>query len=289
MTRLEEVVEEMSSLFMSFVDEVLATEAIVTQPKVMGCMGRSVRKMWELVREVVGEEETGENLVQTSQPATPSIPPQIFTSPAITASFTHRLASASLNTAFILISSDASGGNVFRGKIREEMLTRIQWLLGPGKSEIHCVAQLPYGRYGQHVYTRNELSPSIESLTWPLPKSDGGGVTALTSFLSIEGVEKQLAALGSRFIDSETLEFTFPKYAPLLDFEAMSAQPESWSFVNFFCPEAAKTRSADVTMRLDVGRLISGLAKRTVCLMRGPGFRRDEIGYAIEEAVIGVC
>ncbi|KAF5022575.1 hypothetical protein F66182_5408, partial [Fusarium sp. NRRL 66182] len=56
--RLEQVVEEMSSVFMSFVDEILTTEAVVTtQPSLVGSIRTSMERMLKLAREVVGPEE----------------------------------------------------------------------------------------------------------------------------------------------------------------------------------------------------------------------------------------
>ncbi|WKT43480.1 hypothetical protein QSH57_008316 [Fusarium oxysporum f. sp. vasinfectum] len=56
--RLEQVVEEMSSVFMSFVDEMLTTEAVVrAQPSLVGSLRRSMERILELAHEVVGPEE----------------------------------------------------------------------------------------------------------------------------------------------------------------------------------------------------------------------------------------
>ncbi|KAI8714129.1 hypothetical protein NCS52_01132300 [Fusarium sp. LHS14.1] len=261
-------------------------------------------------------------------PSTP-IPPQIFangwigntpatpmrtidfvpspSSPLSQDSFTYRLARASLTIAYLFLSNDPHirsitapearlFSNPLRGKARDEMLTRLRWLLGPGRPEMYRVVDLPYGRYGPHVYSRAELNPqTVEDVGWPWPSQPAGSqLSGLSRFFSIIGVEKQLLALGARVIDHETLELnlTSPPFAHCLT-DPGAEQPASWSFVNCFPfpaeQQQARSKSkSDMasTVRLSAGKLVSSLALRAVCLMRGPGFPRDEIGSAIEEAII---
>ncbi|RSM12786.1 hypothetical protein CDV31_006134 [Fusarium ambrosium] len=261
-------------------------------------------------------------------PSTPiPIPPQIFengwlgttpatpmrtidfvpspSSPLSQDSFTYRLARASLTVAYLFLSNDPHirsvtapearlFSNPLRGKARDEMLTRLRWLLGPGRPEMYRVVDLPYGRYGPHVYSRAELNPqTVEDVGWPWPSQPAGSqLSGLSRFFSIIGVEKQLLALGARVIDHETLELnlTSQPFAHCLT-DPSEEQPESWSFVNCFSFPAQqqpkpKPKSDVAMVRLSAGRLVSSLALRAVCLMRGPGFPRDEIGSAIEEAII---
>lgn len=414
--RLEEVVEEMSSIFMAFVDEVLETEAVLkSQPVLVGSLRRSMARILKLAHEVVGPDEGCEGTMmsalptrerdddededkpmedeeparstpeplstspdsnddtttssdssqssaltvppKTPQPSfslqnhpflkpspppqpfafTPSstpisipMPPQIFangwlgttpaspirtidfvpspSAPLSQDSFTYRLARASLTVAYLFLSNDPHirsvtapearlFSNPLRGKARDEMLNRLRWLLGPGRPEIYRVVDLPYGRYGAHVYSRAELNPqTVEEVGWPWPSQPAGSqLSGLTRFFSIIGVEKQLLALGARVIDHETLELnlTSPPFAHCLT-DPGEEQPASWSFVNCFSfpgqqhQPKPKSRSDEAMVRLSATRLVSSLALRAVCLMRGPGFPRDEIGSAIEEAIITI-
>ncbi|KAL2676601.1 hypothetical protein Neosp_010365 [[Neocosmospora] mangrovei] len=228
-------------------------------------------------------------------------------SPLSQDSFTYRLARAALTVAYLFLSNDPHirsitapearlFSNPLRGKARDEMLTRLRWLLGPGRPEMYRVVDLPYGRYGPHVYSRAELNPqTVEEVGWPWPSQPAGSqLSGMSRFFSIIGVEKQLLALGARVIDHETLELnlTSPPFAHCLT-DPGAEQPASWSFVNCFPfpaeQQQAKSKSkSDMasTVRLSAGKLVSSLALRAVCLMRGPGFPRDEIGSAIEEAII---
>ncbi|KAF4966487.1 hypothetical protein FSARC_5828 [Fusarium sarcochroum] len=232
---------------------------------------------------------TGDITASMPVPA-PSSPPSTFA---------HRLAHASLSVACHLLTNPPvnraltlpeirlfSGG--LKGRAKDEMLTRLRWLLGPGKNEMHRVIDLPYGRYGHYVYSHNELSPSsVDDIEWPWPSRPAGThIDHFSRFFSIVGVEKQLIALGARVVDSETLELNINN-SPMPDVsDIIPKQPESWSFVNCFSFPPTQPKSSPVTVRLSIPTLVSSLAMRSVCLMRGPGIPRAEIGSAIEEAMI---
>ncbi|CAJ0554322.1 Ff.00g128350.m01.CDS01 [Fusarium sp. VM40] len=213
-------------------------------------------------------------------------------------SFSFRLASTALTVAcHLLVRSHAQYSmsapesrlfcNTLKGRAKDEMLTRLRWLIGPGKHEMHRVIDLPYGRYGHHVYTNGELNPaSVEDIEWPWPtRGAGGRIDHFTRFFSIVGVEKQLLALGARVVDVETLELNLNSSPMPNVVDAVPKQPESWSFVNCFS-FPPQPKNSPVTVRLSIPKLITSLATRSVCLMRGPGIPRAEIGSAIEEAII---
>lgn len=177
--------------------------------------------------------------------------------------------------------------NTLKGRAKEEMLTRLRWLIGPGKHEMYRVIDLPYGRYGHHVYARGELNPTaMEDIEWPWPTRPAGSrIDHFTRFFSIVGVEKQLLALGARMVDTETLEINLNNSPMPNVADAVPKQPESWSFVNCFS-FPTQPKNSPVTIRLSMPALVMSLASRSVCLMRGPGIPRAEIGSAIEEAII---
>ncbi|KAF4977123.1 hypothetical protein FZEAL_6311 [Fusarium zealandicum] len=380
--RLEEIIEEMSSIFMTFVDEMLETDAVVKgQPVLVGSLRRSMARILALANEVVGPEDDCEGALMSALPTrgkggedasteestsspesndaetstsdssissstaltlkTPqpsitikqppftfppahSLPAQIFghgwlgTTPASPPtpadmvpapsqpipqdSFAHRLAKESLEVACLFLGDEphvravsAPEARIFsnpmRGRARDEMLTRLRWLLGPGRKEMYRVVDLPYGRYAQHVYSRMELNPAMpEDIEWPWPSQPAGSrITPLTQFFSVAGLEKQLIALGVRVIDTETLELNLagPQIPSIAASAEVSRQPESWSFVNCFSfPAQPRPGPSVVTVRLSVTLLVASLARRSVCLMRGPGIPRNEVGSAIEEAII---
>ncbi|KAF5983553.1 ABC transporter [Fusarium bulbicola] len=177
--------------------------------------------------------------------------------------------------------------NTLKGRAKDEMLTRLRWLIGPGRHEMYRAIDLPYGRYGQYVYSRAELNPStVEDIEWPWPTRPAGmRIDHFTRFFSVVGVEKQLLALGARVVDAETMELNLNN-SPMPNVgHAVPKQPESWSFVNCFS-FPTEPKSGPVTVRVSIPALIKSLATRSLCLMRGPGIPRSEIGSAIEEAII---
>ncbi|KAM0344103.1 hypothetical protein ACHAPU_007824 [Fusarium lateritium] len=212
--------------------------------------------------------------------------------------FSFRLANTALTVAcHLLVNSPAPSSmsapesrlfcNTLNGRAKDEMLTRLRWLIGPGKHEMHRVIDLPYGRYGHHVYAQGELNPaSVDDMEWPWPTRPAGSrIDHFSRFLSIVGVEKQLLALGARVVDTETLELNLNSSPMPNVADAVPKQPESWSFVNCFS-FPTQPKNSPVKVRLSIPKLITSLATRSVCLMRGPGIPRAEIGSAIEEAVI---
>jgi hypothetical protein len=232
---------------------------------------------------------------------TPTAPSEVIpTGPQYNSPFSFRLANTALTIACqLLVNSPPEHAmtppqarlfcNTLKGRAKEEMLTRLRWLIGPGKHEMYRVIDLPYGRYGHHVYARGELNPAtIEDIEWPWPTRPAGShIDHFTRFFSIVGVEKQLLALGARMIDSETLELNLNN-SPMPNVgNAVPKQPESWSFVNCFS-FPTQPKNSPVTVRLSVPALVLSLATRSCCLMRGPGIPRSEIGSAIEEAIIKV-
>ncbi|KAL6401733.1 hypothetical protein AUP68_15612 [Ilyonectria robusta] len=215
-------------------------------------------------------------------------------------SFAHRLAKASLSIAYLILTKaqhppipQSEEYRVFGTNLdytdKREMLIRLRWLLGPGIGDMYRVVDLPYGQHGSQVFTRNDLNPAFEDMGWtgiykPHPSNRDQG------YFSILGVEKQLLALGGRIIDAETLELNIanpssPNNPPS---EVPSGQPDSWSFVDFFSPDQLRPRPNVLTMQLSIGLLVSNLSRSAVCLMRGPGYPRDELGGAIQGSVIKV-
>ncbi|KPM44659.1 hypothetical protein AK830_g1918 [Neonectria ditissima] len=215
-------------------------------------------------------------------------------------SFAYRLAKASLTIAYLILTKSQHPpvsqteetrifGSNLRYRDRGELLIRLRWLLGPGSEDMYRVIDLPYGQHGSQVFSRNDLNPTFEELGWSgIWKPRLHNVSA--GYLSILGVEKQLLALGGRVVDSETLELNIASPSSVDDppSEVLSAQPDSWSFVDFFSPNQLRPRPNVLTMQLSMPLLVSNLARGAVCLLRGPGYPRDELGGAIQASVVKV-
>ncbi|KAK7423981.1 hypothetical protein QQZ08_008805 [Neonectria magnoliae] len=216
-------------------------------------------------------------------------------------SFAYRLAKASLTIAYLILTKSQYPpvtqteetrifGSNLRFRDRGELLIRLRWLLGPGSEDMYRVVDLPYGQHGSQVFSRNDLNPTFEELGWSgIWKPRLHNVSA--GYLSILGVEKQLLALGGRVVDSETLELNIAGPSSVDDppAEVLSAQPDSWSFVDFFSPNQLRPRPNVLTMQLSMPLLVSNLARSAVCLLRGPGYPRDELGGAIQASIVKVA
>ncbi|KAG5824952.1 hypothetical protein H9Q74_004936 [Fusarium xylarioides] len=120
-------------------------------------------------------------------------------------------------------------GSTLRYRERDEMILRMRWLLGPGKHELQTLAQLPWGgRWWDQEFSGSDLANYATNAAMV--------DSSAPQFLSVLGVEKQLIALGARFVDKDIIELDSSALAILSGnrLEPSCAQPESWSFVNLF-------------------------------------------------------
>ncbi|KAF5643861.1 hypothetical protein F52700_2733 [Fusarium sp. NRRL 52700] len=120
-------------------------------------------------------------------------------------------------------------GSTLRYRERDEMISRMRWLLGPGKHELQTLAELPWGgRWWDQEFSGSDLANYATNATM--------ADSSAPQFLSVLGVEKQLKALGARFVNKDTIELDSSALAILSGnrLEPSCAQPESWSFVNLF-------------------------------------------------------
>lgn len=393
--RLEEVVEEMSSIYMSFVDEMLQTEAVKQDARLVGSLRGSTKRILGLVHEVVGPDEGGmgeamavgkglsdgeessawmdpqfiarptpppteqlpfglslakpsdmmpsqpvtmnmgtvtppepilDPVIDPSDPVFPDLLPQIYSDgwtitpptpppppPSFSSSppqdsdstfyslapdsFAYRLVKATLTTAYLILSQSKHPpvplseekrifASTLRYRSRDELLTRMRWILGPGSNELSRVADMPYGRWGEDLISGMDLRTGTGDYQ-PAAVEDTDHVPETSKFLSVAGVEKQLIALGARVLDAETLELNITGPAISTDpGDDMSWWSDSWGFVNVFSSDMRRPKSTGLKLRLSVSKLVHNLSSNAVCLMRGPGFSRIELGKAIQASIV---
>ncbi|KAG9496134.1 hypothetical protein J7337_012713 [Fusarium musae] len=172
-------------------------------------------------------------------------------------------------------------GSTLRYRERDEMILRMRWLLGPGKHELQTLAELPWGgRWWDQEFSGSDLANYATDATMV--------DSSAPQFLSVLGVEKQLVALGARFVDKETIELDSSALSILSGnrLEPSCAQPESWSFVNLFPSKDSRPQIEASKVRVSLNLLIVNLTKIAVCLMKGPGFPRQALRGVIEGSVI---
>ncbi|KAJ3940464.1 uncharacterized protein N0V96_009465 [Colletotrichum fioriniae] len=177
--------------------------------------------------------------------------------------------------------------STLRYRNRDDIITKMRWLVGPGQHELQQAAELPMGgRWYGDEFSSEDLSPENLDLFEKTALADA----RQTRFLSVAGVERQLIALGARVVDKETLELRLNGPLKLVGDtgKKRSLASESWSFVDCF-PQTLKRRSRKAfTVQLNITLLIANLSRCAVCLMKGPGFPRDKLKRAIEDSVVMV-
>ncbi|KAK1624673.1 hypothetical protein BDP81DRAFT_437193 [Colletotrichum phormii] len=168
---------------------------------------------------------------------------------------------------------------------RDDLITKMRWLVGPGQHELQQAAELPMGgRWYGDEFSLEDLSPGNFDLFEKTALADA----RQTWFLGVAGVERQLIALGARVVDKETLGLTLSGPLKLASGKKRSLASESWSFVDYF-PQTLQRRSKKAfTVQLNNTLLIANLSRCAVCLMKGPGFPRDKLKRAIEDSVVMV-
>ncbi|KAF5629645.1 uncharacterized protein FTJAE_8526 [Fusarium tjaetaba] len=140
-------------------------------------------------------------------------------------------------------------GSTLRYRERDEMILRMRWLLGPGKHELQTLAELPWGgRWWDQEFSGSDLANCATNAAMV--------DSSAPQFLSVLGVEKQLVALGARFVDKETIELDSSALAILSGnrLEPSCAQPDSWSFVNLFPSKDSRPQIEAPKVRLSINR-----------------------------------
>ncbi|KAK1724938.1 uncharacterized protein BDZ83DRAFT_621197 [Colletotrichum acutatum] len=177
--------------------------------------------------------------------------------------------------------------STLRYRDRNDIITKMRWLVGPGQHELQQAAELPMGgRWYGDEFSSEDLSPENFDLFEKTALADA----QQTRFLSVAGVERQLIALGARVVDKETLELKLSRPLKLASDtgKKRGLASDSWSFVDCF-PQTLQRRSKKAfTVQLNITLLIANLSRCAVCLMKGPGFPRDKLKRAIEDSVVMV-
>ncbi|KAF5592782.1 hypothetical protein FPCIR_5465 [Fusarium pseudocircinatum] len=167
-------------------------------------------------------------------------------------------------------------GSTLRYRERDEMILRMQWLLGPGKHELQTLAELPWGgRWWDQEFSGSDLANYA---------TDAAMVdSSAPQFLSVLGVEKQLMALGARSVDKETIELDSSALAILSGnrLEPSCAQPDSWSFVNLFPSKDSRPQIEAPKVRVSLNLLIMNLTKIAFRLELPFSFQSSDIALRI--------
>ncbi|KAK1762842.1 hypothetical protein QBC33DRAFT_551199 [Phialemonium atrogriseum] len=220
--------------------------------------------------------------------------------------FPLRLVETTLSRAYLFLNGDLhvpieeihrAFGTVLHLRTREQLAARMQWLLGPGRSDMYRAAGITQGSSTAHssgtealeegfphtflssLGDRISRGPSDADLVPGYP----GNQAAQPEFLTAVGVQKQLEGLGAKMIDPDTMEISISSSSALSGSGvdkpdvALGAPP----LLHSPRPKA----SAPLIMRLSVSLLTTNLAHVAVCLGKGPRYPRWEMGRAVQASV----
>ena len=221
--------------------------------------------------------------------------------------FPLRLVETTISRAYLSLNGDLhvpieeihrAFGTVLHLRTREQLAARMQWLLGPGRSDMYRAAGITQGSNTAHssgtealeegfphtflssLGDRISRGPSDADLVPDYP----GDQAAQSDFLTALGVQEQLEGLGAKMVDTDTMEISISNSSTLSGTGigkpdvALGVPPLPHS------PRRPKA-SAPLIMRLSVSLLTTNLAHVAVCLGKGPRYPRWEMGRAVQASV----
>ena len=166
------------------------------------------------------------------------------------------------------------------------LVHKMRWLLGPGQHELQQAAELSMeGRWYECEFSAEDLLP-----THPGVRGSNKDEGTEVPLLSAVGVEKQLLALGARFVgqDSVKLEITRPiTTVGIRDLDQVILG-NSCLVMGEPLIEDAGASHKPLTIRLSMTLLLANLSRHGVCLMKGPGFPKVKFKEAIEGSIVYV-
>ncbi|KAK7416699.1 hypothetical protein QQX98_005025 [Neonectria punicea] len=322
---LEEVVEDMSSVFINLFDEILGTEELAKQhPGLVGSLRSSAARILTSVKAVTSAngdyltqgqhrwsrerrsmsnmdlpmEPFGNLYAEMSNPVslgmnvdldTTTSPYQLSsqTQQILSAldSFSLRLLETTLSQAYHFLNGtlpvppddlNRPFGSTLRFRTRTQLLTRIRWLLGPGRSHMRQAAGISWstGQGSASLCFENSASVSVSS--------DPDGASLLSTdhrappgFLTALGVQEQLRDLGGRMLNLDTMEIV------------LGSSPSSTiNIINFGGLQSTNPEtSMPLAMQLSVSLLTTNLAHTAVCLVSGPVYPLSRVVGAMEASL----
>jgi hypothetical protein len=230
--------------------------------------------------------------------ATQLLPPRIQSPPRVVP-FPLRLVKTTIGQAYLFLRGDLyvssedidrSFGNTLRLRTREQLISRMHWLLGRSINDLSEAA----GMTGAHTQLGSSETPpsglgtsSNVATAWDL---DTDGILKwpysemqADAFLTAFGVYRELGHLGARMLDPDTMEISITGVG------LSTSHHSSEGGLSGTNPYNGNYRNDDptyLTVRLNVSRLARSLTSVAVCLARGPVYPRHELAKAVEASVI---
>lgn len=216
-----------------------------------------------------------------------------------TNSFPVRLVKTTLSNACLVLNGDVyihaeemerAFGSRLRFRTRQQLVTGMQWLLGPGRNAMYQATGInwnPASTRGADGYYHSVLS-STEYGHYATSDADSSSDNChdrpeQREFLTALGVQEQLQSLGAKVLSPDMIELSI----------SGPGSPESdtrRSAPTFLAFPTAHTLGlvapARLVLRLNTFLLATNLSYMAQCLDKGPVYPRHGIARAIEASVI---
>lgn len=165
-------------------------------------------------------------------------------------------------------------GPALRVQSRQQVLSHLQWLLGPGQNHLHETSGADWSP-GSSETSSSDSSPPSQSTN----SSSDSGDTYQAEFLTAVGVHEQLQSFGATLLDQDTMELRFTGS------ERPGTLPEAPSPI-LTAPSLQLMAATRLILRLNISVLANNLAYMGICLGKGPVYPRQGIASAVEASIV---
>ncbi|KAL2858301.1 hypothetical protein BJX68DRAFT_228346 [Aspergillus pseudodeflectus] len=162
---------------------------------------------------------------------------------------------------------------------RQELLFNLRWFLGPGSQELVRLAFVPFEGSPtpatEDSVNTTSLVPAVDAYAVNATRINGFDNAAAAPFVNAQEVELYLHEKGAHFLDGDTIEVPLPESPPTTD-EIL--QPSTFTYHG----QTEQICAYDnLKYRLRTSLLIENLIYISVCLSKGPAYRRHDLDHAI--------
>lgn len=162
---------------------------------------------------------------------------------------------------------------------RQELLFNLRWFLGPGSQELVRLAFVPFDGSPtlatEDSVNTTSLVPAVDAYAVNATRINGFDNVTAAPFVNAQEVELYLHEKGARFLDGDTIEVPLPDSPPTID-EIL--QP---STLTYHGQTEQICAYENLKYRLRTSLLIENLIYISVCLSKGPAYRRHDLDHAI--------
>ncbi|OPB45379.1 hypothetical protein A0O28_0075890 [Trichoderma guizhouense] len=219
-------------------------------------------------------------------------------------SFAYKLVEATLSRAYFVLFDSGSAsseevyrtfGSTLRTRTREQILLDLRWFLGPGKKALpHASGYLWKHASQNDAHLRWASYSPLDDVCFEVDYDAGidhRSSVCQPKLLTVLGVLQELAHLGARVVDNDTLEIILNEQRSLDPMKTRSAytlesgvEDQTVSMSNDECFSDASKEL--LRLKLSIPQLTVNLALAGTCAKTGPVYSSNEVAKAVEAAII---